>query len=541
MGRWFAVLVRHFDSFPLVLEALWTIRVLVRLGSVMTRSGLTRVLVAGGGVIALATLVLASSVVSGARGEPRARGEPPRARLAFEHAGGIWTMAADGSDRARLTRGRPTSEPAWSPDGTTIAYTVYGPGDHSSVWAVESDGRHRRPLLSDRSFSYDSPAWSPDGTKLAANGARLTESSLTTRIVVADAAGNRLRTVLGVRVTETLDSVGAPVWLPDGHRLAYTRSTLGENGRFTADIRTVGEDGTGDALFLGQAEGGAWSPDGSRFAYGDIRDHHGETCGSDECGINAELAVVDAAGNGRRVLTDTTSNESDPSWSADGRRIAFSSARNGPELNFGQPEVYSVGVDSGCLTWLTNGSPGSATPSWAPGSGDTRPVRCGAAGRAATVEVAPGRSARRPLWLGPMLGQALLASTQDTVVSYDDCGSYQPAGCPPAFLLNESSSCSDPRRLRVELPALRRARVVGDVLIGRDDGNGALLLAGRTLVYVQVESNATAPERAALYTRVARELRRTPSRRRTPLGRPRLPTALRHLLPARQRNIVRPC
>ncbi len=69
----------------------------------------------------------------------------------------------------------------------------------------------------------------------------------------------------------------------------YTRSTLGKDGRFTADIRTVGEDGSGDALFRGQAEGGAWSPGGSRFAYGGIRCHHGETCGSDECAINAEL------------------------------------------------------------------------------------------------------------------------------------------------------------------------------------------------------------------------------------------------------------
>jgi len=39
--------------------------------------------------------------------------------------------------------------------------------------------------------------WAVDGTELAANGARLTENSLTMRIVVADAAGNRLRTVLG--------------------------------------------------------------------------------------------------------------------------------------------------------------------------------------------------------------------------------------------------------------------------------------------------------------------------------------------------------
>ena len=478
-------------------------------------------------------------------------GGPPaqaasKARLAFEHDGSIWTMAADGSDRVRVTRGQSAHGPRWSPRGDRIAYTVYEPKDRTSVWTVAPDGSDRRRVVPAGAMSYGGPAWSPDGSKLALAGVRLTDTSFTSSIVVTDAAGGGARTVTRLRTTETLDAVGAPVWLPDGRRLAYTRSGLDAKSYFTAEIRTVGEDGAGDTIFLRNAQGGAWSPDGTRFAYGDIAEHHGESCGSDECSYNSELAVVDAAGAGRRLLTHTLADESDPAWSADGQRLAFSSGRNGPKLAFDEPEVYSVDTDGSCLTWLTNGSPASTGPSWAPGSEDTSPGACGAAGRAPMVEVAPGTSRRRPLWLGPTFGTALLANTQDSVLDYEDCGEFEPSACLPAFLLNEESACVHGKwaleKLRYDARALRHAREAGGVLVGQErEGTGGLLLAASTIVFVQVDSRSTAAQRAALYLRVARALRRTPSVARTPVGRPRLAAAAQRLLPERLRRLVRPC
>jgi len=70
----------------------------------------------------------------------------------------IWTMAADGSDRAQLTRNAAHDEgPAWRPDGRVLAYTS-GPDErHGDIHLMTAAGRHLRTLT-----SYAGPDESPD-------------------------------------------------------------------------------------------------------------------------------------------------------------------------------------------------------------------------------------------------------------------------------------------------------------------------------------------------------------------------------------------
>ena len=82
---------------------------------------------------------------------------------------------------------------------------------------------------------------------------------------------------------------------------------------------------------------------------------------------------MDADGGHPRRLTENEGSDEDPSWSADGTRIAFQSDRNLPgSRSF---EVYSIRADGGCLTWLTNGSAVSENPDWSPAGVDWR--ECG--------------------------------------------------------------------------------------------------------------------------------------------------------------------
>jgi len=97
-------------------------------------------------------------------GPPRSNGDPSVAVL--------WLMHSDGSHRVQLTHPLlPTSfaddGPAWSPDGTRILFQSFGafpPGSTPQLYTIFPDGTHLVQLTSKECNSW--PAWSPDGTKI---------------------------------------------------------------------------------------------------------------------------------------------------------------------------------------------------------------------------------------------------------------------------------------------------------------------------------------------------------------------------------------
>jgi WD40 repeat protein len=86
----------------------------------------------------------------------------------------VVVMNADGSGATQLTSGSRNSHPAWSPDGTRIAFTSdrESPGNNTDIYVMNADGTQptRVTPWSDFHFDfrwYDLPAWSPDGTQIA--------------------------------------------------------------------------------------------------------------------------------------------------------------------------------------------------------------------------------------------------------------------------------------------------------------------------------------------------------------------------------------
>src|SRR3954449_1469074 len=76
----------------------------------------------------------------------------PGTRIAFWRTpapfgpGSIWTMNANGGDRRQLTRGIDARDPAWSPSGARITFTLAG-SDGFDVWTMRaSDGGDRRAV-----------------------------------------------------------------------------------------------------------------------------------------------------------------------------------------------------------------------------------------------------------------------------------------------------------------------------------------------------------------------------------------------------------
>src|SRR6266487_1101100 len=95
----------------------------------------------------------------------------------------------------------------------------------------------------------------------------------------------------------------------------------------------------------------SWSPDGKRIAYRDSR-----------FGINHndEISMMNADGSDQINLTHNPANEWSPAWSPDGNKIAFASSRDG---NY---EIYVMNADGSNQTRLTNNPAYDMYPAWSP-------------------------------------------------------------------------------------------------------------------------------------------------------------------------------
>ena len=112
--------------------------------------------------------------------------------------------------------------------------------------------------------------------------------------------------------------------------------------------------------------GPSWSPDGKRIAFMSDRDEH--VIDNDPGGLpNYEIYVMDADGGNQRNLTNNPNDDSVPSWSPDGKRIVFVSDRDGNrEGNRKNHEIYVMDADGNNQQRLTDNDFYDAGPSWSP-------------------------------------------------------------------------------------------------------------------------------------------------------------------------------
>ena len=238
------------------------------------------------------------------------------------------------------------SDPRLRPDGREVAYVEWWIDDEdkeyrSAIWLASVDGTDAPRRLTSGEKRDSSPRWSPDGSRLAFTASRGDAKS--SQLYVLPLAGGEAR-----KLTDLKEDPSDLAWSPDGTKIAFTArvrddayeeedekkraprrftrlsyklDNVGWTGDRRSQLFVIDVDGDDEPRQLtdGDFENSSptWSPDGTKIAFISARDDDWDTK------LVSDVFVVDASGGDPQRVTKSDGGCGNVVWSPDGALLAF--------------------------------------------------------------------------------------------------------------------------------------------------------------------------------------------------------------------------
>jgi Tol biopolymer transport system component len=287
---------------------------------------------------------------------------PSKIAFAIDRAGTareVLVIDAKGGEPVSIAHANSFDEsPAWSPDGLTLLFAS-GRDGHYGIYAWD----RKLEKVAVAHYRDCAPSWSPDGRRIV----YMSNRDESWELYSISPGGKHEHRLTNDKASDTW-----PTWSPDGQSILFLSDRGGQQDVYVmkvlpAERETPKEPDpkapkpatppepvpytenptplTNDRAWDGRP---SWSPDGKSIAWS-----------SDREGKFA-IYVMDSAGKNVRRLTPLTSEADEPSWSPDGKRIVFVSTRDGFR------ELYIMDADGKNAKRLTFLRGQIQTPAWSP-------------------------------------------------------------------------------------------------------------------------------------------------------------------------------